>query len=285
MLSRVGHGTGLALYADMPFSRPSLAVLVFSVVSASSSWAADCRVKALSITSDMPGFPAIDMGLVVDRKTLKITQLEFSSPTDTKGKVARVSASLVAALSGALNDKGSAERLSIEIDKPMDHVEQIRAQFGQGQFDVDVNPDWLPAINDVLKISGRFDSTSGATMTIDAHRGFNPFDSRAKIHLALERKGPSCEDWRFHVVDGARSRPIAGIILKVNRIGNLPVGVDEIAPVDLDPSRIQHLIGMVTSPASLGNSAMVSTEKEKRPSGGGAPRSHPMAPVKSSQAI
>ncbi len=250
--------------------------LVFATLASSSSFAGECRIKALSITSDLPGFPAIDVGLVVDKKTLQISQLEFSSPADKKGKVARVSGGLVEALSGALNDKATAERLSIEIDKPMDRVERIRAQFGQGQFDVDVNPDWLPVINDVLKISGRFDSKAGASVTIDAHRGFNPFDSRAKIQLSLERRGPSCEDWRFHVVDGSRSRPIAGVILKVNRIGNLPVGVDEIAPVDFDPARIQQLIGLATEPAAHGGDVRITAEREKRPASAGesAPEAH-----------
>lgn len=251
----------------MKFAQLGISI-VGLVLTASASLAGECRLQPLSISSDIPGFPSIRVGLVVDQKTLKITQLEFSSPSDPKGKVARVSSSLVEALAGALNDPSRKERLTLEIDKPMDHVQNIRAQFGQGQFDVDVNPDWLPTLNDVLKLSGRFDSERGATLLIDARRGFNPLNPRAKIALSLERSGNKCEDWHFNVIDGSRSRPISGIVLKLNRMGNLPVGIDEIVPIDLDPKPIQQMIGSVLDPAglrSVESQTMISDRIQKDP--------------------
>ncbi|MBU6375805.1 MAG: hypothetical protein KGQ59_07410, partial [Bdellovibrionales bacterium] len=134
------------------------AAATLSLVFSCSALAGECRVKGLSIASDAPGFKPLDIGLVVDSKSLKITHLEFSTPGEPEGKRARVSANMVETLATVMNREMVDERLSFELDKPSEGIQQVRAQFGGGKFDLDVNPDWLPTFHDVFKVSGSFDA-------------------------------------------------------------------------------------------------------------------------------
>ncbi|MBU6376476.1 MAG: hypothetical protein KGQ59_10805, partial [Bdellovibrionales bacterium] len=82
-----------------------------------------------------------------------------------------------------------------------------------------------------------------------------------KMQLSLERHGPSCEDWQFYAIDGSKSMPVSGIVFKMNRIGEAIVGVDQIAPIGLDPQAIQKLVDGSLSPASGENDPMASERK------------------------
>ncbi|NDD91818.1 hypothetical protein EBZ37_07010 [bacterium] len=253
----------IALTQGMRLLTSGAVVFLFSI----SANAGECRVKALSITSDAPGFKPLEIGLVVDSRTLQITHLEFSSPSEPGGKKARVSSNMVETLSTVMNREMIDERLSFELDQPAEGLQQVRAQFGSGKFDVDVNPDWLPTFHDVFKVSGSFDSRAGARMKIDAQKGLNPFAPRTKIRLNLERHGPSCEDWHFYAVDGSNSTPVSGIVLKMNRIGDAIVGIDEITPLGFDPQSIQKLVDGSLRPASGSLDAMGSERKAKAQAG------------------